>query len=125
MYKKYVRSELTTIVAGCNSHREVLLKLNRNESGSSYKVLKRLITEWDIDISHFKVKYEKMFGHKRYDNNEMFIENSIVSRSCIKKRIIDNNLLDYKCIKCGNPGIWMGEKIVLVLDHINVVLCDR
>jgi DNA-directed RNA polymerase subunit RPC12/RpoP len=37
----------------------------------------------------------------------------------LKKRLVYENILEYKCVKCGNEGEWMGETISLELDHIN------
>ena len=37
----------------------------------------------------------------------------------MKKRIIDNNLLEYKCECCGLEPFWNGKPLLMVLDHIN------
>ena len=125
MYKRYEKSELVIIVAGCNSYREVLVKLNRNESGGSYRILKKLLVRYEIDVSHFTIKRENIGVRTKYENNVLFTKDSIISRACIKKRIINDNLLEYKCVKCGNKGEWLGEKITLILDHINGVNNDN
>lgn len=43
----------------------------------------------------------------------------------LKKRLVDNGILEYKCYVCGNDGCWNGKKLVLVLDHINGVKTDN
>jgi Zn finger protein HypA/HybF involved in hydrogenase expression len=50
---------------------------------------------------------------------EMLKQNSFYSNESVKSRILKDNLLEYKCIKCGCNGLWQGETIVLDLDHIN------
>lgn len=57
-------------------------------------------------------------GKQLTSNDLIFIENSNYSNEIVKKRIIDENLLEYKCLKCQIDS-WCGETIVLDLDHIN------
>lgn len=52
------------------------------------------------------------------DNAVIFTENSTYSNEMVKQRIVKNDLLEYKCVKCG-INRWCGETIVLDLDHIN------
>lgn len=40
-------------------------------------------------------------------------------RSSIKKFILRNRLVEYRCTACGNDGEWRGRRLVLRLDHIN------
>lgn len=51
-------------------------------------------------------------------NAEVFKENSHYANEMVKQRIVSQNLLDYKCKKCGIDS-WQNETIVLDLDHIN------
>jgi Zn finger protein HypA/HybF involved in hydrogenase expression len=56
---------------------------------------------------------------KSYDLDEVFVENSPYPRGCVKRRIIKECILDYKCACCGIGDEWNNEKLVLHLDHIN------
>lgn len=51
-------------------------------------------------------------------NETIFVENSTYSNEMVKGRIVKENLLEYKCVKCGIDS-WQGETIILDLDHIN------
>ena len=55
----------------------------------------------------------------------MFRENSPHSRGTVKRYIIKNNLIPYKCSICGFEGKWQEKDLVLVLDHINGVNNDH
>ncbi len=55
----------------------------------------------------------------KYRNDEVFIENSTYPRKDIKKRIIDQQLIPYICVECGNDGNHNGKPLVLQLDHMN------
>lgn len=63
---------------------------------------------------------------RRYPLDKMLIENStFLSTSKIKKRLLDENLIDYVCSKCGNLGVHCGEPLSLQLDHKNGVNNDN
>jgi len=51
-------------------------------------------------------------------NETIFTESSHYSNELVKQRIVEQSLLEYKCVKCGIDS-WQGETIVLDLDHIN------
>lgn len=128
---EYTKENLENVIKDSNSLRQVLLKFNRNQSSRSYDVLNKKIDELSIDISHFlsnseraKLMFEQGLLFKR-NEGEMFISGSSVNRSVIKKRLITEKLLDYKCFNCGNEGEWMDKPMVLILDHKNGVNNDN
>ena len=57
--------------------------------------------------------------------NDVLVENSSYARHLLKKRIIKENLLEYKCSCCGIGDSWNEKKLVLQLDHINGVNNDH
>jgi len=57
-------------------------------------------------------------GKQLTPDESIFSESSHYSNELVKQRILNNNLLEYKCVKC-NLDSWLGETIVLDLDHIN------
>ncbi len=57
--------------------------------------------------------------------NDVLTNKISFSRCQLKKRLIRENLLENKCVKCGNKGEWMGESISLELDHINGINDDN
>lgn len=49
---------------------------------------------------------------KELDNlNQFFTKNSAKTGKDLKKIICRENLIEYKCSICGNPGIW-NEKVL-------------
>lgn len=125
---EYNENKLRQIVAECNTYRDVLHKFERNESGASYKILHKRLNEWKIDTLHFLSRSELMVANQgiypRKSNEEIFNINDI-GRNTIKNRIIEENLIEYKCKFCDNIGIWNGIKISLILDHINGINNDN
>ena len=83
----------------------------------------------ELDEEHKKKISKGLTGKTRYNpdfsDENVFVENSSYQRFGIKKRILKNNLLEYKCSCCSNDGNWNGQKLVLQLDHINGVNNDH
>lgn len=57
-------------------------------------------------------------GKNLIPNESVFVENSLYSNEMVKQRIVKDDLLEYKCFKCKLDS-WLGETIILDLDHIN------
>jgi predicted RNA-binding Zn-ribbon protein involved in translation (DUF1610 family) len=127
----YTEEKLKEVVSTCETLRQVLIKFNRNESANSYRVLKKRLNAWNINTNHFLTSSQiakKLIDNgkiKKIENIDLFVENGTANRHIVKKRIIDENLIEYKCFKCGNVGEWMGEIITLILDHINGINNDN
>ena len=118
---RYTKETLEEVVRSSTNYREVLLKFERNQSMSTYKTLKRWLGIWEIDTSHF-TRTIKVKPHSR---DSFFIINSPVSRHAVKKRIIKENLINYRCQICKSNDEWLGKKISLILDHINGINNDN
>lgn len=59
--------------------------------------------------------------------SDIFCINSPVRNSYLRKLIFQNNLMEYKCnnTNCNILSEWLGQKIVLELDHINGIHNDN
>jgi predicted DNA-binding protein YlxM (UPF0122 family) len=122
------KENLITTIKNSESYNQVFSKLNMNSSSSNYNLLKRAIKRFNIDISHFLNKSELMIkvnSRRKSLSDDMFIANSLVSRGTIKRHIINNNLLLYKCDLCKQDEWWNGSKMSLILDHINGIRNDH
>ncbi len=125
------KEKLQEIITLCETYRQVLIKLNRSESASSYKWLKRRINLYGIDISHFMSPKDVMQRNfkkgliKKIESEEIFIKDSNISRATVKRYILENNLIKYECFFCHNNGHWNNKKISLILDHKNGISNDN
>lgn len=61
----------------------------------------------------------------RYPLEQMMVENSTYQRGCLKRRIRELGLIEYKCSCCGIGEIWNGKPMPLILDHINGINNDN
>ena len=58
-------------------------------------------------------------------NEEVFCEGATIARHHVKKKILQQDLIEYKCNICGTDPIWQGKSMPLILDHINGVNNDN
>lgn len=64
-------------------------------------------------------------GVKRPLEKILIKDSTYQNISRLKVRLVNEGIKDYKCVRCGNQGEWMGEKLVLQLDHINGINNDH
>ena len=91
-----------------------------SEKGSSARQkIKNRCEELQIDYSHFK---KDGGAHEKTKIPIEDILNNFTSYECtsrLKKRLVNEGYLPYKCAICGNEGDWNGLPLILQLDHIN------
>ena len=129
-YRKYTKEWLEELCAESSSYRELLEKAGRSpHGGGNYNHLKLKIKEFNIDTSHFKGQGwskgltketdDRIVSQEKYNIDEIFIEDSSISRKIIRQYILRHKLIPYKCERCSNDGFWMDQVMALELDHIN------
>lgn len=121
---KYSDVDFINAVENSFSIRGVLIKLGVAPHGGSYKTFYLRVNKLNIDFSHFTGKAYMKGKHnnhvKKIPLDKLLVVNSDKVLSVFhKQRIIDEGLLENKCIKCGLKDIWNNESIVLHIDHIN------
>ena len=107
---------------------EVLFKLGYTVKGNSwgYSQVKRRMDDLNLDYSIFKgksavIKTNKLNNIKKED---ILKENCKHQRIVLRRYIIKNNLIPYKCAICGCTE-WQGKTLSLELDHINGINNDN
>ena len=107
---------------------EVLFKLGytvkRNSWG--YSQVKSRMDDLNLDYSIFKgksavIKITKLNNVRKED---ILKENCKHQRTVLRRYIIKNNLIPYKCAICGCTE-WQGKTLSLELDHINGINNDN
>jgi Zn finger protein HypA/HybF involved in hydrogenase expression len=66
-------------------------------------------------------KGRRFVSNRRVETDAMMIEHSPYGRGKIKKRLIEERLVENKCAICGMEPEWNGKPLVLILDHIDGV----
>ena len=119
--------EIKEVVSQSYSFSDVFRKLNKSKSGDSYRVIKKIIEKNKIDISHFNPYVNNI---KNLINSEIPIEEYLkngtsISSNKLKLKLYKYNLKKRLCEKCGQNEYWNGEKMSLILDHINGISNDN
>lgn len=121
----YSKNEIVNILNSSKSFKEVLIKLGYSTNGSgAYTSLKNQIKKLGIIIPKYHY-YGEGGNRKKIDINLILVENSTFSRHNLKKRLIKEKLIEYKCSECGCGDIWNNKKISLQLEHKNGINNDN
>lgn len=119
--KLYEKEYLESIIRESYCLSDVLNKLNKVASQGSYKIIRDYIEKFKIDISHFdsykKNKHRNNF--KPESVNSYLRIGTKIGSSKLKEKLYKANLKKRECEKCMQGEIWMGQKMSLILDHIN------
>ena len=112
--------EFKKIVENNNTIKGVLFSLGfKNSSGAMHNKVKERVQRENIDTTHMIGRFSSKNG-KRISLADILIENSDYQNiGRLKKRLVSEKVLEYKCVKCNNNGEWMGSSLMLQLDHIN------
>ncbi|MDQ3800374.1 MAG: hypothetical protein M3384_13060 [Acidobacteriota bacterium] len=112
--RKYTEQQLKAAVKESYSFAQTLRLLNIVPCGGNYLVLKKAISHFDLDTSHFTFqlwnKGRKIGARKpieKYLNNEIPI-----SSNKLKKRLINEKIFNPECSNC-NLMVWLGKPIPL------------
>ena len=126
---KTSKKRLEKVVKNSSSLSEILKHFGLISKGGNYKTLKERLKYDNIDFQHIKLGQDSNKGRRflkdKIPIKDVLIKNSTYNRGSLKKRLIKEGLLEYKCAKCGLTDNWQCEKLVLVLDHINGVPDDN
>jgi len=133
MKEKYRKENIEPIIKEAKNWTDVLRSLNMSLHGNSRTTLKKYVKLYDINISHFetdKERYYRVNGNsgvkKRISLSEILVSGSTYTNTNhLKNRLYDEGIKERTCEKCGQDERWYGEKISLILDHINGINNDN
>lgn len=116
--RKYSDDQLRIAITTSRSIREVLLKLGLCGTGGGYTSIKRYIEHLQIDTTHLKGQSWRTnlkIPPKR--PIEYYLqENSCVNSSSLRKRLIYEEIFEFRCNKC-KLNSWNDLPISLELEH--------
>ena len=107
---------------------EVLFKLGYSVKGNSwgFAKVKQRMSDLNLDGSIFKGKspITKYGTLHKVNASDILKPNCKHARSVLRRYVIKNNLIPYRCAICGCVE-WQGRTLSLELDHINGVNNDN
>ena len=125
---KLTDQDFSDLVKSSLNISEVLFKLGYSTKGNSwgYSQIKQRMEILGLSGKDFRGKSAICIKNenKKIDQKKLFCENSKHSRRIVRKYILQNKLLPYKCSICGITK-WNGKTLSLELDHINGINNDN
>ena len=106
--------DFVQIVKSSKTYKEIAYKCGySNMSGASSNIVKNRIKKMNLD---FQSSQPEAIVR---EDKDIFIEDSPVEQTTLRRRYFIGNYSEYKCAICGQEPIWNGKELTLTLDHIN------
>lgn len=122
----YSEEQARKAIAASYSWAESLRKLDLCPSGGAWRVLRKHAQMWGISTDHFDpTRSREEQGTKKLPLEDLLVENSSCSRQNLKRRLFQEGLKEPRCEMCGQDEFWRGERMAMILDHINGVRNDN
>lgn len=124
------RDAVTDAVRNASSMRECLNSLGLRAAGGNYKALHAACNRFELEVPLVdpKERTKNARAKKTIPLNEILIENSTyTNRSQLKKSLVKDNLLEWKCYgeNCTVTSEWNNKPLMLQLEHKNGVWNDN
>lgn len=120
--------QFVNLIKNSTNISEVLFKLGYTVKGNSwgFSQVRKRMTDLNVPMSLFKGKGAAIEKTKNgaLTAEMLFKENCKHNRTCLRRFIVANNILPYKCAICGTTE-WNGKTLSLELDHINGINNDN
>lgn len=120
--------QFVNLIKNSTNISEVLFKLGYSVKGNSwgFSQVRRRMTDLNLDMSMFKGKstVAQVNKERELTAEVLFKENCKHNRNNLRKFILKNNILPYKCAIC-EISEWNGKTLSLELDHINGINNDN
>lgn len=119
---KLTDTEFIDLVKSSLNRSEVLFRLGYSTNGNSwgYSQVKQRMSDLNLSGKDFRGKSAivNCTEESRVDPDKLLCKGSKHNRTVVRKYIIRENLLPYKCAICGTTH-WQEKTLSLELDHIN------
>lgn len=126
--RTWTDEQLTLAVQESTSVSQVLTALGLKVTGANYMTMYLHVERLGLSTSHFLGQRWNRQGRNLppvRPLEEILVEDSsYVSTASLKSRLVNAGLLIKKCYRCGLTE-WLGEPIVLQLEHKNGVRRDN
>ena len=120
--RRYTPAQVKDAVATSSSIAQVLKKLGLVPAGGNYQNIKQTIQLLGLDTRHFTgqghLKGKSHDWSKKRPLSEIMVENSDFQSSHLRKRLINEGVLEPKCHECDLTE-WRGKPIPFELEHRN------
>lgn len=112
MPKSYTDEQLIEAAKQSSSISEIFGHLGLSKSGDSYTLMRQNLERLNLSLQKPKQK-----NNPQRTIDQIFQLDT--DKDKVRKTILDNKLLPYKCQDCDVVDTWQGNPLTLHLDHIN------
>jgi hypothetical protein len=115
-------------VGEAHSLAQAIRNLGLRAAGGNHRSIGKLIDHYGISTDHFDPNWASRRGNhppRQIPLDEVLVENSTYGRGHLKRRLYETGLKERRCEMCGQDEVWHGQRMSLILDHINGVADDN
>lgn len=124
---RYTKEEIEAMLEQSSSVSDFMKRLGYvNYQGNSRNTVRKVIEKLGLleklealKRNSIRIRMKKLALSNSLSAENILSEDSDIDRVTVKRFILRNNLIEYKCQKCGNEANWLGEPLTLQLHHIN------
>ncbi len=125
---RYAEGEAREAIAESRSYTEALRRLGMRPAGGNHATIRKYAERiWCIPTDHFDTPAQRARSIRRdpIPLVEVLVVGSAYSRRNLKLRLYQEGLKQRTCELCGQGEVWRGERMSLILDHVNGVADDN
>jgi transposase-like protein len=125
---RFSEDAVRAAVAESFSYAEVLRRLGIRTAGGNHRTIRKYVDDvWEIPTDHFDPRAGRAAGPSRRATPlaEILVERSTYHRGHLKRRLLAEGIKQPMCEMCGQGEVWRGQRMALILDHVNGVHDDH
>jgi hypothetical protein len=99
----------------------------RPAGGNHLTLRKYAENVWDISTAHFDPERARSEALRKQPValSSILVAGSTYSRAHLKERLFKEGLKERRCEQCGQGELWRGQRMALILDHVNGIANDH
>lgn len=123
----FSESDLRAAVAQGQCWADVLRFLGYGIRGHNYRTVQRWVAHWEVSTGHFDpaARTARSSASRQRPLHEVMVEHSTYKRAWLKRRLLSEGIKQPVCEMCGQGEMWLGQRMSMILDHINGVADDH
>lgn len=125
--QRHTDDEFIAAVSGNTTIAGVLRTLGYSHQGTAYRMVNQDVARLGLYTTHWVgQRHGTSPRTNRIPLAEVLVENSTYrSTTNLRQRLIQEGILEERCVECGGGVEWNGKPITLQLDHINGISTDN
>jgi len=128
-FKELKKEQLKQLIEKNNTLGGILSDMGIKRNSGNYQTLHRYAKMFELSLEKIlndNSKYLGPINAIKHELSEILVENSSYGNThSLKRRLYSERLKQSICEKCGQDEWWNGEKMSLILDHINGIHDDN